>query len=222
MKPPVTPKPMPASAAELPLNHTDKLFGIVYIILTGLIDTIVPNSSLWSWVGKSMSYLIKSAPILWWAMHTQSVTCQLPEASKPEAQGWFPDTFIKAGIETQCCRKWLVNCLGMELTISLFQGLECFVENEMWRKGKRRCVKTQQLGEYFSKIRNQVDDLEACECHHNWIDCHHPSKDLGVNVIASEITGKICEYIVYTGVYGYRLGGVGQYQRGPGVLLGGV
>ncbi|KAJ9088427.1 hypothetical protein DSO57_1023235 [Entomophthora muscae] len=28
MEPPVTPKPMPASAAKLPLDHTNKLFGI--------------------------------------------------------------------------------------------------------------------------------------------------------------------------------------------------
>ncbi|KAJ9049291.1 hypothetical protein DSO57_1026172 [Entomophthora muscae] len=83
-------------------------------------------------------------------------------------------------------------------------------------------VETPQLGEYSSKIRDQVDNLEACEHCHNWIDHHHQSKDFGVHVIASKITGKICEYVVYTGVYGYGLGGVGQYQRGPGVLLGGV
>ncbi|KAJ9073609.1 hypothetical protein DSO57_1014386 [Entomophthora muscae] len=33
MEPPVTPKPMPASTAKLPLDHTNKLFGIVYITL---------------------------------------------------------------------------------------------------------------------------------------------------------------------------------------------
>ncbi|KAJ9074068.1 hypothetical protein DSO57_1009937 [Entomophthora muscae] len=83
-------------------------------------------------------------------------------------------------------------------------------------------VKIQQLGEYLSKIRDQVGNLETCECCHNGIDRHHLSKDLGVHAITSEITGKIYEYIVYTGVYGYGLGGVGQYQGGPGVLLGGV
>ncbi|KAJ9087854.1 hypothetical protein DSO57_1028935 [Entomophthora muscae] len=44
MKPPITPKPMPASATKLPLDHTNKLFGTVYITLTGVIDTIVVNS----------------------------------------------------------------------------------------------------------------------------------------------------------------------------------
>ncbi|KAJ9084157.1 hypothetical protein DSO57_1027285 [Entomophthora muscae] len=33
MESPVTPKPMPTSTAELPLDHTIKLFGIVYITL---------------------------------------------------------------------------------------------------------------------------------------------------------------------------------------------
>ncbi|KAJ9053181.1 hypothetical protein DSO57_1026758 [Entomophthora muscae] len=75
--------------------------------------------------------------------------------------------------------------------------------------------KTQQLGE------DQIGNLEACERRHNWIDQHHPSKDLGVYIILSEITSKICEYVVYTGVYGYGLNGVGQNQRGPGVLIRG-
>ncbi|KAJ9075933.1 hypothetical protein DSO57_1030921 [Entomophthora muscae] len=91
MEPPVNPKPMPASAAKLPLDHTNKLFGIVYITLTGVIDTIVPATGLWLWVGKSMSYLIKLAQILWWALPTQSATCQFPNTSKLANQGWFPE-----------------------------------------------------------------------------------------------------------------------------------
>ncbi|KAJ9071908.1 hypothetical protein DSO57_1032650 [Entomophthora muscae] len=91
MGPPVTPKPMPASAAELPLDHTNKLFGIVYITLTGVIDTIVLTTGPWSWMGKLMPYLIKLAPILWWALPTQSATCQFPNASEPADQVWFPD-----------------------------------------------------------------------------------------------------------------------------------
>ncbi|KAJ9053255.1 hypothetical protein DSO57_1026105 [Entomophthora muscae] len=94
MEPPVTPKQMPASTAKLPLDHTNKLFGIVYITLTGIIDTIVTTAGPWLWVGKSMSYLIKLAPILWWALPTQSVTRQFPSASKPASQGWFPDILV--------------------------------------------------------------------------------------------------------------------------------
>ncbi|KAJ9059521.1 hypothetical protein DSO57_1001592 [Entomophthora muscae] len=50
MEPPVTPKPMPASSPNLPTDHTGKLFGIVYIILTGVNDPIIPATSPWSWV----------------------------------------------------------------------------------------------------------------------------------------------------------------------------
>ncbi|KAJ9058040.1 hypothetical protein DSO57_1016562 [Entomophthora muscae] len=83
---------IPASAAELPLDHTNKLFEIVYITLTGVIDTIVPAVGPWSLVGKSMSYLIKLAPILWWALLTQSATRQFPNGSNSVDQGWFLDT----------------------------------------------------------------------------------------------------------------------------------
>ncbi|KAJ9054993.1 hypothetical protein DSO57_1008879 [Entomophthora muscae] len=70
--------------------------------------------------------------------------------------------------------------------------------------------------------RYQVGDLESCECRHNGVDRHHPSEDLGVYVKSSKITGKIHKHVVYTGVYSYILGGAGQHQCGPGVLLGGV
>ncbi|KAJ9072279.1 hypothetical protein DSO57_1029286 [Entomophthora muscae] len=91
MEPPITPKPMPESAAKLPLDYTNKLFGIVHITLTGVIDTIIPTTGLWSWLGKSMSYLIKLAPIFWWALSTPPVTHQFPDTSKPADQGWFPE-----------------------------------------------------------------------------------------------------------------------------------
>ncbi|KAJ9057500.1 hypothetical protein DSO57_1022168 [Entomophthora muscae] len=41
MELPMTPKPMPASTPNLPTDHTGKLFGIVYITLAGVIDTII-------------------------------------------------------------------------------------------------------------------------------------------------------------------------------------
>ncbi|KAJ9079926.1 hypothetical protein DSO57_1030427 [Entomophthora muscae] len=104
MEPPVTPKPMPASAAKLPLDHTNKLFGIVYITLTGVIDTIVPAAGLWLWL----------APILWWALPTQSATRQFPDASKLASQGWFPEKkgscsqknwHLKGLANSLCCAK---------------------------------------------------------------------------------------------------------------------
>ncbi|KAJ9088832.1 hypothetical protein DSO57_1019267 [Entomophthora muscae] len=79
MEPPVTPKPMPASSPDLLTNHTSKLFGIVYITLTGMVETIVPAAGLWSWVGKSASYLLKLVPLLWWALPAKTLAQVTPE-----------------------------------------------------------------------------------------------------------------------------------------------
>ncbi|KAJ9068411.1 hypothetical protein DSO57_1028987 [Entomophthora muscae] len=91
MELPVTPKPMPASAPDLPTNHTCKLFGIVYITLTGVIDTIIPAAGPWSWVGKSASYLLNLAPLLWWALPAKNSAQVTPENNGPATQDWIPD-----------------------------------------------------------------------------------------------------------------------------------
>ncbi|KAJ9078962.1 hypothetical protein DSO57_1001177 [Entomophthora muscae] len=91
MEPPVTPKPMPASAPNLPTNHTDKLFGIVYITLTGVIDTIILATGLWSWVRKSVSYLLKLAPLLQWALPAKNLAQVTPGNNGLAAQDWIPD-----------------------------------------------------------------------------------------------------------------------------------
>ncbi|KAJ9072469.1 hypothetical protein DSO57_1027197 [Entomophthora muscae] len=93
MEPPVTPKLMPASSPDLPTNHTGKLFGIVYITLTGVVDTIIPATGPWSWVGKSLSYLLKLAPILWWALPARNPAQVIPENDRPAARDWIPDTY---------------------------------------------------------------------------------------------------------------------------------
>ncbi|KAJ9057812.1 hypothetical protein DSO57_1019300 [Entomophthora muscae] len=92
MEPPVTPKPMPASSPSLPTDHSGKLFGIVYITLTGVIDTIILAAGLWSWVGKSASYLFKLAPLLWWALPAKNLALVTPGNNRPAAQDWTPDT----------------------------------------------------------------------------------------------------------------------------------
>ncbi|KAJ9074195.1 hypothetical protein DSO57_1008724 [Entomophthora muscae] len=88
----VTSKPMPASSPDLPTDHTSKLFGIVYITLTGVVDTIVLAAGLWSWVGKSASYLLKLAPLLWWALPAKTLAQVTPKTSRPAAQDWIPDS----------------------------------------------------------------------------------------------------------------------------------
>ncbi|KAJ9057351.1 hypothetical protein DSO57_1023657 [Entomophthora muscae] len=91
MEPPVTPKPMPASLPGLPTNHANKLFGMVYITLTGVVDAIVPTAGPWSWVGKSASYLLKLAPLLWWALPAKNLAQVTPGNGGPAARDWIPD-----------------------------------------------------------------------------------------------------------------------------------
>ncbi|KAJ9087196.1 hypothetical protein DSO57_1035527 [Entomophthora muscae] len=78
MEPHVIPKPIPASLPNLPTNHTSKLFGIVYITLTGKIDTTIPAAGLLSWVGKFVSYLFNLAPLLWWALAAKNLAWVTP------------------------------------------------------------------------------------------------------------------------------------------------
>ncbi|KAJ9083550.1 hypothetical protein DSO57_1033687 [Entomophthora muscae] len=89
----VTPKPMPASSPGLSTDHTGKLFGIVYITLTGIIDTIILAAGLWSWVGKSFSYLFKLAPLLWWALPSKNLARVTPENDGTAAQDWIPEKY---------------------------------------------------------------------------------------------------------------------------------
>ncbi|KAJ9068792.1 hypothetical protein DSO57_1025072 [Entomophthora muscae] len=92
MEPPMTPKPMPTSLPDLTTNPSGKLFGIVYITLTGVIDTIILAAGLWSWVGKSASYLLKLAPLLWQTLPTKNLAQVTPENNRPVAQDWIPDS----------------------------------------------------------------------------------------------------------------------------------
>ncbi|KAJ9071735.1 hypothetical protein DSO57_1034036 [Entomophthora muscae] len=71
MTPPLTLQPdfpmKPTAAAE---TTSTQLFGALYITLTGLMDSMVPNSGPWSLLGRFLSYFIKLASILWWELPT--------------------------------------------------------------------------------------------------------------------------------------------------------
>ncbi|KAJ9089452.1 hypothetical protein DSO57_1012802 [Entomophthora muscae] len=98
MTPPLTPQPdrllEPTAAAETP---STQLFGVLYITLTGLVDSVVPNSGPWSILGHSVSYIIKLAPILWWALPAGS-TAPHPEPPNASTYDWLPDT-----VSCTCC-----------------------------------------------------------------------------------------------------------------------
>ncbi|KAJ9058632.1 hypothetical protein DSO57_1010425 [Entomophthora muscae] len=91
MTPPLTPQPdcplEPTAAAE---TTSTQLFGVLYITLTGLVDSVVPNSGPWSLLGRSVSYIINLAPILWWALSASSAA---PHPKPPNASTykWLPE-----------------------------------------------------------------------------------------------------------------------------------
>ncbi|KAJ9064276.1 hypothetical protein DSO57_1032227 [Entomophthora muscae] len=84
---------MPVSFPDLSTNHSGKLFGIVYITLTGVIDTIILAAGPWSWVGKSASYLLKLVPLLWWAFPAKNPAQVTPENDELATQDWIPDKY---------------------------------------------------------------------------------------------------------------------------------
>ncbi|KAJ9065892.1 hypothetical protein DSO57_1015125 [Entomophthora muscae] len=260
-----------------------QLFGVLCITLTGLMDSMVPNSGPWSLLIKFVSYIIKLAPILWWALPA-SLAAPHPKPPNASTYDWLPDnlqyihenspenikyhqkyaktvtalkekgtikffyidksSFLlsmrneygyvhKGEMNSTSWRAavWsvaysMVVLLG-PLDIELYQMIKGsiivgpFWNFSNWFRSTSKC-KDPTIREVLEKKRGQVGYLEPCERCHNWIDHHHQSKVFGVYVIASEITSKIREYVIYIGVYGYGLDGVGQYQRGPGVPLGGV
>ncbi|KAJ9049486.1 hypothetical protein DSO57_1023835 [Entomophthora muscae] len=71
-----------------------QLFGVLYITLTGLVDSMVPNYGPWSLLGQSISYIIKLAPILWWALPAGSAAPH-PEVPNSSAYDWLPDSYTR-------------------------------------------------------------------------------------------------------------------------------
>ncbi|KAJ9068193.1 hypothetical protein DSO57_1031134 [Entomophthora muscae] len=92
MTPPLTPQPdRPLEPSAVAETTSTQLFGVLYITLTGLVDSVVPNSGPWSLLGRSVSCINKLAPILWWALPAVSAAPhpKLPNASTYD---WLPDT----------------------------------------------------------------------------------------------------------------------------------
>ncbi|KAJ9055978.1 hypothetical protein DSO57_1037798 [Entomophthora muscae] len=84
MTPPLTPQPNcimePSTASK---TTSTQLLGVLYITLTGLVDSMVPNSRPWSLLGQ---YL---ALILWWALPTGPVIA-CPESPNASSYAWLP------------------------------------------------------------------------------------------------------------------------------------
>ncbi|KAJ9086856.1 hypothetical protein DSO57_1039224 [Entomophthora muscae] len=89
---PLTPRPdRPMEPTATAKTTSTQLFGVLYITLTGMVDFMVPNSGPCSLLGQSVSYIIKLAPILWWALPT-SLASPHPEPPNASTYAWLPDT----------------------------------------------------------------------------------------------------------------------------------
>ncbi|KAJ9064112.1 hypothetical protein DSO57_1033771 [Entomophthora muscae] len=92
MTPPITPRPdrplEPTAAAE---TTTTQLFGVLYITLTELLDSMAPNSGPWSLLGQSISYIIKLALILWWALPA-GLAAPHPEPPNSSTYDWISES----------------------------------------------------------------------------------------------------------------------------------
>ncbi|KAJ9053594.1 hypothetical protein DSO57_1022739 [Entomophthora muscae] len=85
MTPPLTPRPDRPQEPEAPGESTStQIFGVLYITLMGLINSMMPYSGPWAILRKSLSYIVKLIPILWWALLSGPAGC--PPASSPECQ----------------------------------------------------------------------------------------------------------------------------------------
>ncbi|KAJ9060315.1 hypothetical protein DSO57_1032101 [Entomophthora muscae] len=92
MAPPLTPQPNRPQESIATNEYTStQIFGVMYITLTGLIDSMMPVSGPWAILGKLLSYIVRLAPILWWALPAGPAGC-LPASSQEPPAGWIPDT----------------------------------------------------------------------------------------------------------------------------------
>ncbi|KAJ9085881.1 hypothetical protein DSO57_1009721 [Entomophthora muscae] len=97
MTPPLTPQPKrPQESAAADESTSTQIFGVMYITLTGLIDSMMPTSGPWAILGKLLSYIVKLAPILWWALPAGPAGC-LPASPQEPPTGWIPDSKKRSG-----------------------------------------------------------------------------------------------------------------------------
>ncbi|KAJ9079530.1 hypothetical protein DSO57_1034614 [Entomophthora muscae] len=92
MTPPLTLQPnCPMKPSPTAKTTSTQMFGVLYITLMGLVDSMVPNSGPWFLLWQYVLYIINLAPILWWALPTgPAVPC--PKSPNASTYAWLPDT----------------------------------------------------------------------------------------------------------------------------------
>ncbi|KAJ9069091.1 hypothetical protein DSO57_1021985 [Entomophthora muscae] len=98
MAPPLTPKPtISAPPTSGTTGHNSQFLGVLYLVLTGLIDSALPAAGPWAVAGKALSYLVKLDPIIWWAM-------PIPASTPPSPTGALR-------VENYCIGKYLLQII---------------------------------------------------------------------------------------------------------------
>ncbi|KAJ9077733.1 hypothetical protein DSO57_1013998 [Entomophthora muscae] len=90
MEPPLTPEltfsTPPTSDAT---GQSSQFLGVLYLALTGLIDSALPAAGPWAVTGKALFYLVKLGLIIWWTIPVPASTPPSP-AGAPQ-YSWYPD-----------------------------------------------------------------------------------------------------------------------------------
>ncbi|KAJ9075298.1 hypothetical protein DSO57_1037441 [Entomophthora muscae] len=98
MTPPLTPRPdHPLEPTATTKTTSTQLFGVLYITLKGLVDSIVPISRPWSLLRQYVPYIIKLAPILWWALPA-GMAAPHPELPNASTYDWLTDNSVVVNI----------------------------------------------------------------------------------------------------------------------------
>ncbi|KAJ9050511.1 hypothetical protein DSO57_1013751 [Entomophthora muscae] len=91
---PMEPPPTPSPIISIPFTsdatgQSSQFLEVLYLALTGLIDSALPAAGPWAVAGKALSYLVRLGPIIWWVM-------PVPASTPPSPAGapgyfWYPD-----------------------------------------------------------------------------------------------------------------------------------
>ncbi|KAJ9068507.1 hypothetical protein DSO57_1027940 [Entomophthora muscae] len=120
-----------------------------------LVDSMVPNSGTWSLFRKSLSYIIKLAPILWWALPTgPAVPC--PEPPSDSTYDWISDT-----PDDLCVGVVLPKVLGKNGQGVVGQSVDdCKVTPTFSPGSSNIPVLDQKCFQYLDKPLNSLEDLD--------------------------------------------------------------
>ncbi|KAJ9057704.1 hypothetical protein DSO57_1020039 [Entomophthora muscae] len=99
---PLTPQPnCPMETPTAAKTMSTQLLGVINITLTGMVDTMVPNSGPWSLLGQSVSYIIKLGPILCWTLPSGPAVFQ-PKPTNASNYAWLSDKYITTCLHSTC------------------------------------------------------------------------------------------------------------------------